>query len=125
MTVLVVDDNIVNISKYGTTLTGIGHTVFTARNSSEAKTILERERIDAVLTDWGVPNNHGAGLLQWIHATIHPVPIIIVTTVLSSNDAQRQAFDAGADAYIIKQINTSSIKAVIREVEQIIKHSQI
>ncbi len=118
MNILVVDDYITNISILRVSLTKIGHTVFTARDGVEATTILKSESIDAVLTDWMMPNLDGIGLIRWIHATMRPVPILIVTTALGSNEAQMQALDAGVDGYLVKPISPIQIEGLLREIEQ-------
>jgi two-component system chemotaxis response regulator CheB len=118
MNILVVDDYITNISILRVTLTKIGHTVFTARDGVEATTILKGEQIDAVFTDWMMPNLDGIGLIRWIRATLHPTPILIVTTALGSSEAQSQALDAGADAYLVKPVSPGQVEATMKEVEQ-------
>lgn len=121
MNVLVVDDYITNISILRIALTKLGHTVFTARDGVEATTLLKSESIGAVLTDWMMPNLDGIGLIRWIRATLRPIPILIVTTALGSNEAQMQALGAGADAYLVKPISPVQIQALLKELEQ--KHS--
>jgi two-component system, chemotaxis family, protein-glutamate methylesterase/glutaminase len=118
MNILVVDDYITNISILRVTLTKIGHTVFTARDGVEATTILKSESIDAVFTDWMMPNLDGIGLIRWIRATLHPTPILIVTTALGSSEAQAQALEAGADAYIVKPVSPGQIESTMKEIEQ-------
>jgi two-component system chemotaxis response regulator CheB len=84
----------------------------------EATTILKNESIDGVFTDWMMPNLDGIGLIRWIRATLHPLPILIVTTALGSNEAQAQAIEAGADAYLVKPISPGQVESIMKEVEQ-------
>jgi len=118
MNILVVDDYITNVSILRVTLSKIGHTVFTARDGVEATATLKSERIDAVLTDWMMPNLDGIGLIRWIRATVHPTPILIITSALGSPEAQAQALDAGADAYLVKPIAPVQIDSILKEIEQ-------
>ncbi len=118
MNILVVDDYITNVSILRVTLTKIGHTVFTARDGIEATTTLKSERIDAVLTDWMMPNLDGLGLIRWIRNTVHPAPMLIITSALGSPEAQAQALDAGADVYLVKPISPVQIDSILKDIEQ-------
>jgi two-component system, chemotaxis family, protein-glutamate methylesterase/glutaminase len=118
MNILVVDDDITNISIIRVTLSKIGHTVFTARDGLEAMAILQSESIGALLTDWMMPNLDGMGLLRWVRVSLQPIPILIMTTALGSHEAQTQAREAGADAYLIKPIIPAHIVEVLEELHQ-------
>jgi two-component system, chemotaxis family, protein-glutamate methylesterase/glutaminase len=121
MNLLVVDDYVTNVSMLRVTLSKLGHTVVTARDGVEATTILQRESIDTVLTDWMMPHLDGIGLIRWIRSTLKPIPFIIVTTALGSSEAQAQALSAGADAFLLKPITSAQLEALLQTRDRIDK----
>jgi two-component system, chemotaxis family, protein-glutamate methylesterase/glutaminase len=116
MTILVVDDNVINISLIRISLAKLGYTVFTARDGVEATSILKSESIDVVMTDWMMPNLDGIGLIRWVRATMDPLPALIVITALGSQEAQDQAIQAGADAYLVKPLNPLRLDELFKEI---------
>ena len=118
MKILVVDDFITNVSILRVTLSKIGHTVFTARNGEEAVAVLKTEPMDAVLTDWMMPQMDGFGLIKWIRSTLRYKPIIIVITALRSAQAETQALEAGADAMLVKPIVPTQLGSLLDQMIQ-------
>ena len=67
-------------------LTAAGHTVFTAASGREALELFERETVDLVLTDLGMPGMTGLALAAEIKAR-RPVPVVLLTGWADELDA--------------------------------------
>ena len=71
-----------------------GIRLFTAENAVEAKTILDNQAIDLVITDINIPGESGLDLAKFIKANHHRIAIIIFS-VISDPDQIRQIMDIG------------------------------
>ncbi len=97
-----------------------GFQVVTARDGSEALSILARDpEIALVITDLEMPELDGLGLTRAIRAdpARASLPVVIVTSQGSEED-QRRGIEAGADAYMVKR--DFSQQALLAAVERLI-----
>jgi two-component system chemotaxis response regulator CheB len=124
ISVLVVDDSVVIRRLITDALSedsGI-HVVGTAPNGKVALTKIEQLQPDLVTLDIEMPIMDGVATLRAIRA-IHPfLPVIMFSTVTATGaSATLDALSAGANDYVTKPANVSSIADSIRSVrEQII-----
>ncbi len=113
--VLVVDDEELNRHLYGALLTSAGYQVEVACDGVEAVSRLGSVRPDAVLLDFAMPRLDGPGVLRWMRASPDhaDTPVLLLT---ASGEAQSvsEAFDAGADDYLLKPVNPRILVARIR-----------
>jgi len=109
MKVLVVEDIVTSRILLCKILKKEGYDVLSANNGIEALEVLEKERVDAVLTDWMMPNLDGMELIGKIRKSIKPIPVIIVITALSSRSAKDKAIEVGADEYIAKPYENKEV----------------
>jgi CheY-like chemotaxis protein len=103
-TVLVADDSPVVRDLLAEALRAHGLRVLEASDGHEALQQLDAEpQIDLVVTDVDMPRLDGIGLLQQIRHRGGPrrLPVVIVSMRGSDQD-QRRALSAGADAYLVK-----------------------
>ncbi len=120
--VLVVDDDPAAVTLLSAFLTREGHEVLTAVNGKDAlKTILDKGP-SMVVTDWMMPEMDGLELCRAIrsHEGI-PFTYVIIVTVRSDDESMVEAFDAGADDFIIKPMKRCSLMARIRAGQRIIR----
>jgi len=113
MRVLLVDDDVLVRGSVARILRKGDYDVCTAPDGRQALDVLKREPIDAVLTDWMMPEMDGIELVRRIRAEIRPAPVVIMITALNSDDAREHALQVGADAYLAKPFSLDEVLAVL------------
>jgi chemotaxis protein histidine kinase CheA len=116
--VLVVDDSPIIRELLVELLTAAKLEVHTAGDGGEALEVLDRHRVDLVLSDVEMPGIDGFELLTRVRRRDPELPIIMVTTRGSVADRERAA-SLGADAYLVKSEfrDQDMLEAVARFVE--------
>ncbi len=104
MNVLVVDDHPVNRKLLRVQLQAEGYDVVEAANGVEALQTIERERVDAVISDILMPDMDGFRLCHEIRNSekVGALPFILYTSTYDSPADRKLAQSVGADDYIIK-----------------------
>jgi len=117
--ILVVDDEPAIRRLLRSTLGVQDYVVLEAASVAQALEVLEREKIDLIILDLGLPDGDGFEVINKLRPDSQ-VPIV----VLSSRDDERgkvQALDAGADDYVMKPFQmrelTARIRAAVRRVQ--------
>ncbi|MFA5906145.1 MAG: response regulator, partial [Desulfobacula sp.] len=101
--ILVVEDSPFFLNQVVSFLSEIGYTPLTATDGIEGLDVLNREKVDIVLTDIEMPNMNGLEMTKKIRADgrFKNLPIIAVTT-LAGDDAEKEGLDAGINDYLVK-----------------------
>ena len=86
-----------------------------ASDGLEAFELMERNRFQAILTDWMMPKMDGLELIHKIRQSSHPDTVILMITALASREAKEKALEAGADDYISKPIDMSILEDVLNK----------
>ena len=110
--ILVVDDEPLVRSSLSELLTLSGYAVSVAANGREALNMLKDHHADILITDIKMPEMDGIQLLQQLKNIYPQIPVIIITSygsIENAVDAMRQ----GAYDYITKPIVDSEIKIII------------
>lgn len=103
--VLVVDDDRAMLALLVAMLKSIGHTVFVARNGVEAMAQVELHKPQLIITDWMMPEMDGLSLCRKLRERIEWRDIyMIVMTAQEDPDKLVEAFEAGADDYLVKPV---------------------
>src|ERR1700737_4425578 len=105
MKLLIADDSPANLKLLRAGLESEGHQVVAAANGVEAVAILERESVDAVITDILMPSMDGFRLCGEIRnstRSYRDVPVVLYTATYDSPSDRALAEAVGADAYILK-----------------------
>ncbi|HEY9235804.1 MAG TPA: ATP-binding protein [Phenylobacterium sp.] len=79
LSILAVDDDDLVLRSTIAMLEDLGHQAFAASSADEALTLLDREAIDVVVTDYAMPKTSGVQLAQAIRARRPSVPVILAT----------------------------------------------
>ncbi len=111
LSILVVDDNDINLKIASLMLKRLGHQADLAKNGEEAIKALENRRYDIVLMDIQMPEMDGIEATKIIRQRWDYGPKIIVVTAL---DICRNAcFEAGADNFLTKPLILDELRASI------------
>jgi CheY-like chemotaxis protein len=104
MKILVVDDNAPNRKVLWILLTQEGHAVLEVEDGLEALHALDRENIDAVISDILMPRMDGYRLCYEIRKNpkFNSIPFIAYSATFASSHDERVALDFGADIFLAK-----------------------
>jgi len=122
--VLVVDDEELYRRALERILGRAGHQVITARDASEALSMLAAHPIDLVLCDVKMPGISGIELVRQIHELKPDLPSIVVTGYGSAENSV-EALRAGAFWYLEKPFDQAHLDVVRRLVDQAIEHGRL
>jgi len=110
--VLVVDDSPQIRRALRVILISHGFVVLDARSGEEALDLIRKERVELVLLDVNLPGISGFETCKEIRRA-SGVPVIMLTVRNNERD-KVQAFDAGADDYIVKPFGAEELTARVR-----------
>jgi len=118
MNLLIVDDHPTNLKLLRAQLESEGHAVFEAHDGVDALALLNRQRVDAVISDILMPRMDGYRLCHEIrkHGRLHDLPIILYTSTYNSPSDEKLALDVGADKFLKKPASVETIFAALHEV---------
>ena len=115
--ILVIEDD-KNLKKLITTcLIKNNYNVFQASNGIEALEVLDKEYINAIITDIMMPKMDGYEVIKELRESNFNMPILVLTAKGTLED-KKQAFNLGIDDYMVKPIDINElplrIKALLR-----------
>jgi two-component system chemotaxis response regulator CheY len=115
--VLTVDDSKTMRDMVGFTLRGAGFEVLEAEDGVRALAVLERAKVDLVITDINMPNMDGVTLVKRLRAQpgFKSTPILILTTE-SGEDKKIEGRAAGATGWIVKPFAPDKLLQVVNKV---------
>lgn len=120
-TVLVVDDEALNLEILDEHLSDEGFTPILAQSAPAALEILEQSQHDIrlVLLDWMMPGMSGLELLKLLNARTEfaEIPVIMQTAKTAKSDIQ-QGIDAGAYYYLTKPYAHKDLMSIVRSALQ-------
>jgi DNA-binding response OmpR family regulator len=109
---------------YEIILSNAGYTVVTARDGYDALTALNSFEPDIILLDLRMPRLNGIEFLKKFKVEkTHPNTKIIVFSNLDAQDEINDAYDLGADRYILKA--WASPRELLKLVEDTLGQSEI
>jgi two-component system cell cycle response regulator DivK len=116
LTVLIVEDNELNMKLFNDLLDAYGYLTLQTRSGKEALGIAKKHHPDLILMDIQLPEVSGLDVIRWIKAdpTISAIPIIAVTAFAMKGDEERIR-RGGCEAYISKPISVVSFMDTIRQ----------
>jgi len=121
ISLLVVDDSTRNRKLLRAGLENAGHIVLEAANGREALQVLDRERVDAVISDILMPMMDGFRLCREIRRCGRPyatLPFILYTATYNSPSDRHLAETVGADDYLLKPAPMQVILQAVREAQR-------
>ncbi len=112
--ILVIDDNDLNLSLIRDMLSSSGHTVHAANNGKSALEIASSLKLDLVLTDIQMPEMSGVDVMKNLKAipNFQSVPIIAVTAHTMQGD-KAEFLNAGFDSYLSKPLTLAKLLGIV------------
>jgi two-component system chemotaxis response regulator CheY len=95
---------------------GFGN-ILEARHGKEAITLLEKTKIDFIISDWIMPESDGMDLLRYVrnHAVYEKLPFLMVTCQSEQSNVI-EAVQAKVSNYIVKPFTPDGLEMKIRAV---------
>ncbi len=105
-TVLVVEDNELNMKLFHDLLEASGYNIIETRNGLEAIDLARTHRPDLILMDIQLPEVSGLEVTKWIKEDddLRSIPVIAVTAFAMKGDEERIR-QGGCEAYLSKPIS--------------------
>ncbi len=118
-TVLVVEDNDINMRLFHDVLEARGYNVLQATDGTEGWRMAREHRPDLILMDIQLPGISGLEVTKRLKAdeTLKSIPVIAITAFAMDGDEEKIR-GGGCDAYIVKPI---SIHSFLQTVERLAK----
>jgi two-component system chemotaxis response regulator CheY len=93
---------------------GYGGDILEAEDGKQALSVLSKNKVDLIITDWNMPNMDGLSFVKAIRSMREwdDVPIIMVTTEAAKEDIL-EALKAGVNNYIVKPFTPEVLKEKI------------
>jgi sigma-B regulation protein RsbU (phosphoserine phosphatase) len=113
--ILVVDDNLLNLKLIEKVLTKEGYIALLADNGPDARRIAAQEHPDLILLDIEMPDEDGFEIIKKLKndAATVTIPVIFLTGV-SEVDVKLKGFELGAVDYIVKPFHPQEVLARVR-----------
>lgn len=111
--ILVVEDEARQSTVICEALQADGLVAHPAFDGDMALRLFRQEEIDLVLLDINIPKMNGFDLIRQFRLLSANVPILMITA-FSDIDSKMQAFDLGADDYLVKPIHLKELMAKVR-----------
>ena len=97
-------------------LQGCQATVLTAASAAHALDVLQQHHVDVLISDIGMPEEDGYGLIRRVRASSAPhlasIPAVALTAFARAEDRQ-QALQAGFQLHLAKPIDARSLVAAV------------
>ena len=114
-TVLVVEDNELNMKLFRDLLEAQDYQVLETREGLQALTLARQHRPDLILMDIQLPEISGLEVTKWLKEDedLSPIPVIAVTAFAMKGDEERIR-EGGCEAYLSKPISVAKFLATVR-----------
>lgn len=114
-TVLIVEDNELNMKLFNDLLDAHGYATLQARSGTEALTLARKHRPSLILMDIQLPEVSGLEVTKWLKDDddLRAIPVVAVTAFAMKGDEERIR-RGGCEAYISKPISIGSFIDTVR-----------
>ena len=115
-TVLIVEDNELNMKLFHDLLDAHGYATLQTRNGLEALELARRHHPSLILMDIQLPEVSGLEVTRWLKEDdgLRDIPVIAVTAFAMKGDEERIR-GGGCEAYISKPISVTSFIATVKK----------
>jgi two-component system cell cycle response regulator DivK len=115
-TVLIVEDNELNMKLFNDLLDAHGYKTLQTRDGMEALDMAREHRPDLILMDIQLPEVSGLEVTKWLKADddLCGIPIVAVTAFAMKGDEEKIR-EGGCEAYISKPISVATFLDTVRK----------
>jgi two-component system cell cycle response regulator DivK len=114
-TVMIVEDNELNMKLFHDLLEAHGYATVGTRNGTEALDLARKHRPDLILMDIQLPEVSGLEVTKWLKEDpeLKRIPVVAVTAFAMKGDEERIR-EGGCEAYLSKPISVGKFIETIR-----------
>jgi two-component system cell cycle response regulator DivK len=114
-TVLIVEDNELNMKLFHDLLEANGYGTIQTRNGIEAIALARQHHPDLILMDIQLPEVSGLEVTKWLKDddALRSIPVIAITAFAMKGDEERIR-EGGCEAYLSKPISVSKFLETVR-----------
>ncbi len=114
-TVLIVEDNELNMKLFHDLLDANGFNTLQTRDGMEALDIAREQRPDLILMDIQLPEVSGLEVTKWLKEDdeLRSIPVVAVTAFAMKGDEEKIR-EGGCEAYIAKPISVTQFLETVR-----------
>jgi two-component system, cell cycle response regulator DivK len=115
-TILIVEDNELNMKLFHDLLEAHGYKTLQTRNGIDAIALARKHRPDLIVMDIQLPEVSGLDVTKWLKEddSLRHIPIVAVTAFAMKGDEERIR-EGGCEAYVSKPISVSRFIDTIRQ----------
>lgn len=115
-TVLVVEDNELNMKLFHDLLQAHGYSVLQTRDGMDALRLARQHRPDLILMDIQLPEVSGLEVTKWLKEDddLRAIPVVAVTAFAMKGDEQKIR-DGGCEDYIAKPISVTKFIETVKQ----------
>jgi len=115
-TVLIVEDNELNMKLFNDLLDAHGYRTLQTRDGMEALDMAREHRPDLILMDIQLPEVSGLEVTKWLKADdeLQSIPVVAVTAFAMKGDEEKIR-EGGCEAYISKPISVATFLDTVRK----------
>lgn len=115
-TVLIVEDNELNMKLFHDLLDAHGYKTLQTRNGMEALELAREHHPDLILMDIQLPEVSGLEVTKWLKEDDHlrEIPVVAVTAFAMKGDEERIR-EGGCEAYISKPISVAAFLDTVKQ----------
>ena len=115
-TVLIVEDNELNMKLFNDLLEAHGYVTLKTANGVEAVELARSHRPDLILMDIQLPEVSGLEVTRWLKddSQLSSIPIVAVTAFAMKGDEERIR-QGGCEAYLSKPISVAKFIETVRQ----------
>ena len=115
-TVLIVEDNELNMKLFHDLLDAHGYKTLQTKDGMEALGLAREHNPDLILMDIQLPEVSGLEVTKWIKEdeALKSIPIIAVTAFAMKGDEEKIR-EGGCEAYVAKPISVESFLSTVKE----------
>jgi len=114
-TILIVEDNELNMKLFNDLLEANGFRTVQTRNGIEALALARQHHPDLILMDIQLPEVSGLQVTQWLKQDeeLRHIPVIAITAFAMKGDEERIR-EGGCEAYLSKPISVAKFLETVR-----------
>ncbi len=118
-TVLVVEDNDLNMRLFHDVLEMRGYNILQVKDGMEGWRIAREHRPDLIIMDIQLPDVSGLEVTKWLKddETLKSIPVIAVTAFAMDGDEER-FLEGGCDDYLVKPISISNFLQTVERLAE-------